>query len=198
MYLKRIFDISFSFIGLTLLLPLMISIAFFILILNGYPVLFEQKRIGIYGKKFKLFKFRTMIINAEKLERGTISTSNDPRITRFGGFLRKWKLDELPSLFNVLIGEMSIVGPRPDVPGYADMLKGDDRRILSVLPGITGPATLKYSNEEQILGTKKDPKKYNDKVIFPDKIRLNLDYIDNWSMSLDIKIIYKTIFRRNY
>lgn len=198
MHLKRIFDISFSFIGLALLLPLMISIAFFILILNGYPVLFEQKRIGIYGKKFKLYKFRTMIINAEKLERGTISTSNDPRITRFGGFLRKWKLDELPSLYNVLIGQMSIVGPRPDVPGYADALKGEHKRILSVLPGITGPATLKYANEEQILGTEKDPKKYNDKVIFPDKIRLNLDYIDNWSMWLDIKIICKTIFRRNY
>ena len=198
MYIKRLFDILFSVLGLIILFPVFIILMAGIYFNDGYPIFFKQTRIGKNGKKYKMFKFRTMIQNAEKLDGGTISTLNDPRITNFGRFLRKWKLDELPSLFNVLIGEMSIVGPRPDVPGYADNLEGDNKRIMSVLPGITGPATLKYSNEEHLLEGKKNPKKYNDEVIFPDKIRMNLYYIDNWSLWLDLKIIYKTIFRRNY
>ena len=195
MYLKRIFDIFFAIIGLVLLSPIMIILA---LIFNGYPILFKQDRIGKYGNKFTLYKFRTMIKNADKIKGGTISLINDERTTHLGRFLRKWKLDELPALYNVLIGEMSFVGPRPDVPGYADELEGHRRKILSVLPGITGPATLKYANEEQILGTKVDPKKYNDEIIYPDKIKINLDYIDRWSLWLDLQIIFKTIFRKNY
>jgi len=128
----------------------------------------------------------------------TVTTKNDVRITPFGEFLRKWKFDELPSLWNVMKGDMSLVGPRPDVPGYADNLKGNDRRILQLRPGITGPATLKYANEEQLLASVNDPQKYNDEVIFPDKIKINLDYLDNWSLWLDIKIIFQTIFRSNY
>ena len=113
-------------------------------------------------------------------------------------FLRRWKLDELPTLWNVLKGDMSLVGPRPDVPGYADKLKGKDRRILELRPGITGPASLKYANEEEILANVDDSVKYNDEIIFPDKVRINLKYIDNWSLCLDIKIIFQTIFRTNY
>jgi len=198
MYTKRLIDFLFSFLGLVILFPVFIFIAVGIKISDGSPIIFKQTRIGKYGRKFKIFKFRTMVHNAEKLYGGSISTLNDHRITRFGSFLRKWKLDELPSLYNVFIGDMSLVGPRPDVPGYADRLEGDNKRIMSVLPGITGPATLKYANEEYLLEGEKDPKKYHVEVIYPDKIRINLNYIDNWSLWLDIKIIFKTIFRRNY
>ena len=128
----------------------------------------------------------------------TVTTKNDIRITKWGHFFRRTKLDELPSLWNVLKGDMSLVGPRPDVPGYADKLTGDNRRILQLRPGITGPATLKYANEEQLLANVDDPVKYNDEVIFPDKVRINLEYLDNWSLWLDIKIIIRTIFRTNY
>ena len=139
-----------------------------------------------------------MIRNAEKMEAGSITTKNDSRVTRIGEFLRKWKLDELPTLCNVLKGDMSFVGPRSDVPGYVDKLKGESRRILEMRPGITGPATLKYSNEEKLLAEVNNPKKYNDEVIFPDKVKINLEYMDNWSLWRDIKIIFKTIFRTNY
>ncbi len=129
----------------------------------------------------------------------TITTSDDPRITPFGAFLRKWKLDELPELLNVLLGEMSFVGPRPDVPGYADLLTGDDRKILSLRPGITGPATLKYYNEEEILAGVKNPKEYNDLIIFPDKVKINMKYVERHSLIGDVKIIICTILRKqNY
>ena len=128
----------------------------------------------------------------------TVTTKNDARITKWGMFFRKTKLDELPSLWNVLMGDMSLVGPRPDVPGYADKLVGKDRRILELRPGITGPATLKYANEEELLANVDDPIKYNDEIIFPDKVKINLEYLDNWSLGLDIKIIFRTIFRSNY
>ena len=128
----------------------------------------------------------------------TVTTINDTRITKWGSFFRKTKLDELPSLWNVLQGDMSLVGPRPDVPGYADKLEGSDRRILELRPGITGPATLKYANEEQLLASIDDPIKYNDEVIFPDKVKINLEYLDNWSLWGDSKIIFRTVFRMNY
>lgn len=129
----------------------------------------------------------------------TITSADDPRITKPGGFLRKWKLDELPQLVNVLIGDMSFVGPRPDVPGYADLLLGEDRRILSVRPGITGPATLKYYNEEEILAMVENPIEFNDKVIFPDKVKINLAYIKQQSFVGDMKIIIFTLLnRRDY
>ena len=127
-----------------------------------------------------------------------ITTKDDKRITKWGKFFRRTKLDELPTLWNVLKGDMSLVGPRPDVPGYADKLEGLDRRILELRPGITGPATLKYANEEQLLARIDDPEKYNDEVIFSDKVKMNLDYLDNWNLLMDIKIIFKTIFRSNY
>jgi len=139
-----------------------------------------------------------MIHNADTMLEKSITVANDDRITVIGKFLRRWKLDELPTLVNILKGDMSFVGPRPDIPGYADKLEGDPRRILGMRPGITGPATLKYSNEEQFLAGVDNPKKYNDEVIFPDKVKINLEYIDNWSLWMDIKIIFKTIFRENY
>ena len=139
-----------------------------------------------------------MIHNADTMLEKSITVANDDRITVIGKFLRRWKLDELPTLVNILKGDMSFVGPRPDIPGYADKLEGDSRRILGMRPGITGPATLKYSNEEQFLAGVDNPKKYNDEVIFPDKVKINLEYIDNWSLWMDIKIIFKTIFRENY
>ncbi len=127
------------------------------------------------------------------LDNNTITTANDARITAFGRFLRKYNLDELPQIYNVFIGNMSIVGPRPDVKGYADELTGDDRMILSVKPGITGPATLYYKNEEQILAKKENPKQYNDEVLWKEKIKINKLYITNWSLINDIKYILKTI-----
>ena len=196
MSLKRSFDFFLSLFGLLIfswLILIVWLIASFDTKSNGF---FIQKRIGKGGKLFNLIKIKTM----KQLEgiKTTITTKNDVRITPFGEFLRKWKFDELPSLWNVMKGDMSLVGPRPDVPGYADNLKGNDRRILQLRPGITGPATLKYANEEQLLASVNDPQKYNDEVIFPDKIKINLDYLDNWSLWLDIKIIFQTIFRSNY
>ena len=196
MSLKRSFDILFSLIGL-LIFSWVIIINWLIAAnetkSNGF---FIQKRVGKGGSLFTLIKIKTM-----KQISGfntTVTTKNDIRITKWGHFFRRTKLDELPSLWNVLKGDMSLVGPRPDVPGYADKLTGDNRRILQLRPGITGPATLKYANEEQLLANVDDPVKYNDEVIFPDKVRINLEYLDNWSLWLDIKIIIRTIFRTNY
>ena len=154
------------------------------------PVFFIQKRIGLNGKAFKVIKFRTMSVNHNG---SSISVRGENRITPFGIWLRKYKLDELPELFNVLKGDMSIVGPRPDVPGYADKLIGENRKILNLKPGITGLASLKYVDEEFILSKVNNPKEYNDNIIFPDKVKINLYYYYNHSFSGDIKIIFKTI-----
>ena len=139
-----------------------------------------------------------MVRDADQMEGEPITVGNDSRITPVGKIFRKWKFDELPTLWNVMKGDMSFVGPRPDVPGYADKLKDKDRSVLELRPGITGPATLKYANEAQILAEVDDPITYNNEVIFPDKVRINLEYMDNWSLWEDIKIIFRTIFRKNY
>jgi len=125
----------------------------------------------------------------------TVTKRGDPRITRLGAFFRRTKIDELPQLWNVLIGQMSFVGPRPDVPGFADKLTGNEREVLKLRPGITGPATLKYRNEEELLAAQSDPEKYNREVIFPDKVRINLDYMRNWSLRKDISYIWQTVFK---
>ena len=190
--LKRCFDIIFSLIGL-LLTWWIILIAWIIATIDtGENGFFIQDRVGKDGKIFKLIKIRTM----RKVPdfNTTVTTDRDPRITKAGRFFRKTKIDELPQLINVLKGDMSFVGPRPDVPGYADKLTGDDRVILSVRPGITGPATLKYRNEEDILSEQDDPEKYNNEVIWPDKVRINKEYVNNYSFWKDLKYIYKTIF----
>ena len=153
------------------------------------PVFFRQLRVGRNGRLFKIYKFRTMV---SEHSGSTISVAGESRITPMGEVLRKYKIDELPALLNVLKGEMSFVGPRPDVPGYADSLIGEDRLILKLRPGITGPASLKYSNEEEVLTKVEDPQKYNDEVIFPDKVRINLHYYYNRTFFGDIKIILNT------
>ena len=191
--IKRLFDIIFSLIGILFLIPLFVIISILIKLDSNGPIFFIQRRIGKNGKIFHLIKFRSMRVN--KSDKNTISIKGDNRITNIGSFLRKYKLDEFPELWNVLVGEMSFVGPRPDVPGYADKLQGPDREILNLRPGITGMASLKYINEEEILSKKKNPKKYNDEIIFPDKVRINREYYLNQSIWLDIKIIFATIFR---
>ncbi len=193
---KRLFDILFSFIGIIIMCPIFLIISILIKISSGSPILFRQDRVGRDGEIFSLIKFRTMGISSDS--NITITVQGDMRITKIGKFLRRYKLDELPELWNVFIGDMSFVGPRPDVPGYADKLVGRDRDILKLQPGITGQATLKYVNEEEILAEHDDPIRYNDEVIFPDKVRINLEYYDNQSIWLDIKIIFATIFRKYY
>jgi len=192
MMLKRTFDILLSVFAIFLLFPLFLLVSFLIVIDSGFPIFFLQKRIGRGAKEFNIIKFRTMKTNNENI---TITVSDDSRITRIGKYLRKTKIDELPEILNVLFGQMSFVGPRPDVKGYADKLKGANRKILALRPGITGPASLKYYNEEYILSQKSNPKKYNDEVIFPDKVKINMDYFHNRSFFLDLKIIFATIFR---
>ena len=191
--MKRIVDLFFSILGLILLLPFFLILSILIKITSEGPIFFFQSRVGRNGRIFKIIKFRTMFIIQRS--RSTISIKGDVRVTKVGSFLRKYKLDELPELINVLFGHMSLVGPRPDVPGYADKLKGIDRDILKLRPGITGPASLKYIKEEEILAKQNNPKEYNDKVIFPDKVRINLDYYNNQSVWSDFKIIFATIFR---
>lgn len=154
--------------------------------------LFLQERIGQYGKSFKIYKIRTMRI--QNHNNNFVTTADDDRILPFGKFLRKTKLDEIVELVNVLKGDMSLVGPRPDVAGYADKLTGEDRKILELRPGITGPASLKYINEEELLAKVDDPKKYNDEIIYPDKVKINLEYYYNRTFWGDIKIIFNTIF----
>ena len=154
------------------------------------PILFRQKRVGQYGKLFTMIKFRTMSVSHHG---SSISVAGESRITPLGAKLRKYKLDELPELWNVLIGDMSFVGPRPDVPGYAEQLKGKDKDILRLKPGITGPATMKYRNEEELLAQQIDPQRYNNEVIFPDKVKINLDYFHHRSFWGDLCIIIKTI-----
>ena len=193
---KRIFDFSASLLGLVILLPLLILISFAIKIGSSGPVFFSQKRVGKDGNLFTLIKFRSMMTNHRS--NNTATVKGDKRITRIGIFLRKYKLDEFPELWNVLKGEMSLVGPRPDVPGYADNLKGEDRKILRLRPGLTGTASLKYANEEDILSKHDNPQEYNDRVIFPDKVKINLEYYYNQTIWLDIKIIFATIFRKSY
>ena len=192
MMLKRTFDIILSIFAIFLLFPSFLVVSFLIVIDSGFPIFFLQKRIGRGAKEFNIIKFRTMKTNDKNI---TITVSDDSRITRIGKFLRKTKIDELPEILNVLFGQMSFVGPRPDVKGYADKLKGANRKILDLRPGITGPASLKYYNEEDILSKKSNPKKYNDEVIFPDKVKINMYYFHNRSFFLDLKIIFATIFR---
>ena len=194
MALKWFFDRITAFIGLAFLWPVLLLVAVLIKIQMPGPVFFIQKRVGRNGTLFACHKFRSMTIGHGG---SSVSVAGESRITPLGAKLRKYKLDELPELWDVLIGNMSFVGPRPDVPGYADKLKGDDRIILNLRPGITGPATLKYRNEEELLATVENPIKYNDEVIYPDKVRLNRYYAEHYSFIDDIKMIFCTILGRH-
>ena len=195
MFLKFIFDRGASLFGLIFLFPVLIIVGILICIkMPGGPIIFKQRRVGQYGRLFTMYKFRSMTVAHSG---SYVSVKGESRITPLGAVLRKYKLDELPELWNVLIGDMSFVGPRPDVPGYADKLEGEDRRMLLLKPGITGPASLKYRNEEELLAKQENPQEYNDKVLFPDKVRLNIEYLDNWSFSNDIKFIIYTVLGKD-
>ena len=180
-----------ALVGLCLLWPVLLVVWVLIHIkMPGGPAIFKQKRVGKNGRLFTMYKFRSMTVSHGG---SSVSVAGESRITPLGAKLRKYKLDELPELWNVLIGDMSFVGPRPDVPGYADMLEGNDRLILNLRPGITGHASLKYRNEEEVLAQVDDPQRYNDEVIYPDKVRINLDYYYHHSLLGDIKLIIQTI-----
>ena len=191
MVLKYIFDRMAALLGLLLIWWLLIVVAVLIKVkMPGGPALFRQTRIGRRGKPFTIFKFRTMTVGHGG---SSVSVAGESRITPLGAVLRKYKIDELPELWNVLVGDMSFVGPRPDVPGYADRLQGDDREVLELRPGITGPASLKYRNEEELLAAVDNPQEYNDTVIYPDKVRINRYYLHNYSFVSDIKMILCTV-----
>ena len=195
MVLKWIFDRVVSFVGLLFLWPVILIVAVLVKIkMPGGPAFFVQKRVGKGGKLFKCHKFRSMTV---KHSGSSVSVAGDSRITPFGAKLRHYKLDELPELWDVFIGKMSFVGPRPDVPGYADKLQGEDRIVLSLRPGITGPATLKYRNEEELLATVEDPQRYNDEVIYPDKVRINRYYAEHYSFIKDIQMIFCTVLGKH-
>lgn len=188
---KFLFDRIVSLVGLCCLWPVLLVVWVLIHVkMPGGPAIFSQKRVGLDGKLFTMYKFRSMTVGHGG---SSVSVAGESRITPLGAKLRKYKLDELPELWNVLIGDMSFVGPRPDVPGYADMLEGEDRLILKLRPGITGPASLKYRNEEELLANVDDPQKYNDEVIYPDKVRINLDYYRHHSLLGDLKLIIETV-----
>ena len=214
MILKWIFDRLVSFIGLLFLWPVLVVVAILVKVkMPGGPAFFVQNRVGKDGKLFKCHKFRTMTV---KHNGSTVSVAGDSRITPLGAKLRHYKLDELPGLWDVLIGNMSFVGPRPDVPGYADKLEGDDRDVLKLRPGITGPATLKYRLEDEYLANARqlvsnlnvnlDLDKmtdqevavwYNDNVIYPDKVRINCYYYRHYSFIKDIQMIFCTVLGKN-
>ena len=188
---KRSFDIVAATAGIVLTSPVM-AVSWLLASLDTRAGgLFRQVRVGKDGRPFRICKLRTM----RHLDGvgTTVTTSRDPRITRLGGVLRKLKLDELPQLFNVLAGQMSFVGPRPDVPGYADRLTGADRIILTVRPGITGPAAIAYRHEEQLLAAADDPERYNREVIWPDKVRINREYVETYSFVSDIRCLIATL-----
>ena len=221
MLLKFLFDRVVALLGLLFLWPVLLVVAMLIKIkMPGGPVFFVQKRVGRGGKLFNCHKFRTMIPvhNNEgyKIQKGdknwsTVSVAGDSRITPLGAKLRHYKLDELPGLWDVFLGKMSFVGPRPDVPGYADQLAGDDREVLKLRPGITGPATLKYRLEDEMIaeyveqrraaGDNTDMQKiaeeYNDQVIYPDKVRMNRYYLHHYSFWMDIKMIFATVLGKH-
>ncbi len=189
--MKFVFDKIFSLLGLIVLSPILAVVVVLIRVKmpNG-PIIFRQKRVGQNGELFTIYKFRTM---ETEHSGSSISVAGESRITPLGARLRRYKIDELPELWNVLKGDMSFVGPRPDVPGYADKLGGEAKSILKLKPGITGPASLKYRNEEELLATVENPQQYNDEVIFPDKTRLNLYYLNNYSFMKDMQMIFCTI-----
>ncbi|MBF1411128.1 MAG: sugar transferase [Prevotella histicola] len=199
MFLKWLFDKLASLFGLLFLSPVLLVVAILIKVKMPGPVLFCQKRVGQYGKLFTVYKFRSMTVKAEASvasrdsDATSIASTEQNRITPLGEKLRRYKLDELPELWNVLKGDMSFVGPRPDVPGYADQLQGEERDILKLKPGITGPASLKYRNEEELLASVDNPAQYNDEVIFPDKVKLNLYYLKHYSFIKDIQMIICTV-----
>ena len=193
-FIKRLFDIIASSIGIIILSPIFIGVSIAIKIDSKGSIFFKQARVGKDGKIFNILKFRTMVINAEELGQ-QITVGKDKRITKVGMFLRKAKIDELPQLINVFKGDMSLVGPRPEVPKYVKMYNEEQRRVLNVRPGITDIASLRYKDENDILGKVENPEEYYINTIMPDKLKLNLEYVEKSNILFDIFLIIKTIIK---
>ena len=191
---KRLFDIVSSGIGLLCLAPVFVVMAIWIKLDSRGPVFYRQTRVGRYGRDFRIFKFRSMRVGSDKGRQITVG-ERDPRITRSGYFIRRYKIDELPQLINVFLGDMSIVGPRPEVRKYVDLYSEEQRKVFQVRPGITDLASIKYRNENELLSQVDDPDTYCIDVIMPDKLAINLEYIRHQSFMGDIKIIFNTLFK---
>lgn len=190
--MKRLLDITASGLGLIFLSPLFLIVALWIKYDSPGPVFYRQSRVGRYGKDFRLFKFRSMRVGSDK--KGLITVGgHDPRVTRSGYYIRKYKLDELPQLINVFIGDMSLVGPRPEVRKYVDLYTPEQLHVLDVRPGITDLASIRYRNENELLAKASDPEQYYREVVMQDKLRINLQYISDHSFFRDLKIIFMTI-----
>ena len=191
---KRLFDIVSSGIGLLCLAPIFVVMAIWIKLDSRGPVFYRQTRVGRYGRDFRIFKFRSMRVGSDKGRQITVG-ERDPRITRSGYFIRRYKIDELPQLINVFLGDMSVVGPRPEVRKYVDLYSEEQRKVFQVRPGITDLASIKYRNENELLSQVDDPDTYYIDVIMPDKLAINLEYIRHQSFMGDIKIIFNTLFK---
>ena len=191
--MKRLFDILLSGIGLLIISPLLLIVAIWIKLDSPGPIFYRQVRVGRYNKDFRIFKFRSMRIGSDKGSLVTIG-GRDPRITRSGYFIRKFKIDELPQLINVLVGDMSLVGPRPEVRHYVNYWTEEQMHVLDVRPGITDPASIKFRNENELLAQAEDPEKYYIEVIMQDKIKLYLEYVANHNLWYDIKLIFQTFW----
>lgn len=191
--MKRVMDIVVSAAALILLFPILLCIAIFVVLDSEGPALYLQERVGLAGRSFQLFKFRTMHVNADRLQAITVG-ARDPRITRVGYYLRKFKIDELPQLFNVLCGDMSLVGPRPELKKFVDLYNERQKKVISIRPGITDYASIQFRNENELLVGKHDPVAYYIKDIMPVKLELNLKYIAERSLWMDIKILFVTVF----
>ena len=191
--MKRLFDVVASGVGLLLLSPLFLLVAIWIKLDSPGPVFYRQVRVGRYNRDFRIFKFRSMRVGADKGSLVTLG-GRDPRVTRSGYFIRKFKIDELPQLINVFIGDMSLVGPRPEVRHYVDYWTKEQLRVLDVRPGITDPASIKFRNENELLEKADDPEKYYIEVIMQEKLRLYLEYVENHSFWYDMKLIFQTFW----
>ena len=191
--MKRTFDIIASGLGLVVLCPLFLILAIWIKLDSKGPVFFRQVRVGRYNKDFRIFKFRSMRVGSDKGSLVTIG-GHDPRVTRSGYFIRKFKFDELPQLINVLIGDMSLVGPRPEVRHYVDYWTPEQMHVLDVRPGITDPASIKFRNENELMEQAENPEKYYIEVIMQEKIKLYLEYVEKHSFMYDLGLIFKTLF----
>ena len=190
--MKRLFDIVASCIWLVVLSPLLLAVAIWIKLDSKGPVFYRQVRVGRYNKDFRIFKFRSMRMGSDKGSLVTIG-GRDPRVTRSGYFIRKYKLDELPQLLNVLLGDMSLVGPRPEVRHYVNYWTPEQMHVLDVRPGLTDPASIKFRNENDLLGAVEDPEAYYINVIMQEKIKLYLEYVENASFGYDLKLLFKTL-----
>lgn len=191
--MKRIFDVVASGCGLLVLSPVFLILGVWVKLDSAGPVFYRQVRVGRFGRDFMLYKFRSMRVGSDK--KGLITVGErDPRVTRSGYFIRKYKLDELPQLINVFVGDMSFVGPRPEVRKYVDMYTGEQRRVLDVRPGITDMASILYRNENELLATAEDPEMFYREVVMQDKLKINLEYVARHNFWFDIKLIFKTIF----